>query len=86
MNAPGEIINNTFSGAASVDIGLGEGVPASPATLSSLLADGYFFGNGAYDPTAIQGNNFSRSRARFFILRNGVPQDGVYTRPYDCWA
>ena len=77
---PEKILNNTFSGTASVDIGLGEGgVSVTGNTFSTVPTDGYFFGNGAYDPKAIQANNMFPQQGAIYILRNGVPQDGVYT-------
>ena len=58
MNAPGEIINNRFTGTGAVDVGLNEaGVTVTGNTFNNSPTEGYFFGNGAYDPQAIQNNN-----------------------------
>jgi len=80
MDAPGEIINNKFTGTGAVDVGLGEaGVTVTGNTFNNSPTEGYFFGNGAYDPQAIQNNNSFPNQSEIYIIQNGVRQDGVYT-------
>ena len=80
MDAPGEIINNKFTGTGAVDVGLGEaGVTVTGNTFNNSPTEGYFFGNGAYDPQAIQNNNSFPNQSEIYIIQNGVRQDGVYS-------
>jgi RTX calcium-binding nonapeptide repeat (4 copies) len=80
MDAPGEVINNTFTGAAAVDVGLGEaGVTVTGNSFNNLPTESYFLGNGAYDPQTIENNNSFPQNNEIYIIRNGVRQDGVYS-------
>lgn len=80
MDAPGEIINNTFTGSAAVDIGVGEGgVTVTGNSFNNTPTDGYFLGNGAYDPQTIETSNSFAAHGAIYIVQNGVRQDGVYS-------
>ncbi len=80
MSAPGEVINNKFTGTTSVDIGLNEaGVTVTGNTFNNTPTEGYFFGNGAYDPQTIEANNSFSGQGAIYIIQNGAPQDGVYS-------
>ena len=80
MDAPGEIINNKFTGTGAVDVGLGEaGVAVTGNTFNNSPTEGYFFGNGAYDPQTIENNNNFPQNNEIYVIQNGVRQDGVYT-------
>ncbi len=80
MNAPGEVINNIFTGTAAVDVGLGEaGVTVTGNTFSNSPTESYFLGNGAYDPQTIENNNTFSQHDEIYIVQNGVRQDGVYS-------
>jgi hypothetical protein len=88
MSAPGEVINNKFSGASQVAVGLNEsGVNVSGNTFSPantpIPTQGYFFGDGSYDPKTIEANNSFPQQGEIYIIRNGVQQDGVYTNIQD---
>jgi hypothetical protein len=80
MDAPGEVINNKFTGTGAVDVGLGEaGVTVTGNTFNNNPTYGYFLGNGAYDPQTIEANNAFPNQGAIYVIHNGVPQDGVYT-------
>ena len=80
MSAPGEVINNKFTGSGPIAIGLNEsGVNVSGNTFTSLPTQAYFVGDGSYDPQTIENNNSFPQQDEIYIIQNGVRQDGVYT-------
>jgi len=80
MSAPGEVINNTFTGTTSVDVGLNEaGVTVTGNTFNNTPSQAYFSGNGSYDPKTIEANNSFPNQGEIYIIQNGIRQDGVYS-------
>ena len=80
MSAPGEVINNKFTGTTSVDIGLNEaGVTVTGNTFNNTPSQGYFFGNGSLRSEDDRGQQLVPQSGRDLHHPERHRQDGVYS-------